>query len=132
MTTPSGPRWGASALHQLANAFVGQEHVGALGGLLVRLSRYLGGDAAAWLTLTSSGTGNVVALPDNTNAQSVTLTVTGNPVTYRIDGSAPVAATDPQLPVGAIITITGRPTIQAFRFVSTVATPASLVGAYYD
>jgi hypothetical protein len=120
-----------TALKALAEAMWGQENVDIGGSLLLRLARFLGGDAAQWILVTSASTAAPVGLPDNTNAMSATLHVTGNPIQYRVDGSAPVA-TDPVLPVGTIITLTGRPTIQSFRFVSTVATAASLVGAYYD
>jgi len=108
----------------------GQEHVGALGGLLLRLARFLGGDPAQWIVVTATF-GNPIGLPDNTNGMSCVLTVTGQPCTWRMDGTAPVAG-DPVLPVGTIITITGRPSIQSFRFATTSIAPSILVGSYYD
>ena len=119
------------ALEQLAQSMVGQESAGLLAGILLRLARYLGGDPAQWLIVTSANFTTVAQLPDNTNAQSFIGQVTGNSIQYRIDGSTPIAS-DPLLPPGTVVTLTGRPSIQSFRFLSNSIGAASLVGAYYD
>ena len=121
-----------TGLIRLAASFVGQEDVGVLGSLLLRLARYLGGDPSLYVLVTSTGTANSVGLPDNTPAQSATLHVTGNPICYRTDGSPAIAGTDAQLPTGTIITLTGTPTLKGFQFCSAVAGNASLVGEYFD
>lgn len=119
-------------LIKLAESFASQEDVGLLGSLMLRLARFLQGDPSLFVQVTSTGTGNPQGLPDNTPAMSAVLHVQGNPVAYRVDGGVPVAATDAQLAVGAIVTLTGRETIRAFQFCSTVAGNAVLTGEYYD
>lgn len=132
MTTPApAPQhWSTKGLRRLATAFVTQEHEGVLGGLLLRLARFLQGDPVIAVSVTCS-TGAQAQLPDDVRAQCVVLTVSGNPVRYRTDGGI-VLNTDPQLPVGAFITLTGRPTIEAFRFVNFAGVNATLTGSYFD
>jgi hypothetical protein len=132
MTTPDAYRWGSRGLQALAENFVGQEHVGILGSLLMRLARFLGGDPSAPISVTSTGTGNPQLLPDNTPALSAVLHVTGNNIIYRMDGQPPAIANDPVIQVGSIITITGRPSLRGFQFASAVAGSATLTGSFYD
>lgn len=132
MTTPDDSReWGSHGLRRLATAMAGQEHVGILGSLLLRLARFLGGDPALYFTVTSTGAGNTVGLPDNTPAISAVLHVQGSAINYRMDG-APVTTSDALVSVGSIITLTGTPTFKGFVFASNTATPASLVGTFFD
>ena len=121
-----------TALRGLAESFEAQEHTEIIGNLLLRMARYFGGDPAQWITVTSNSNTDPHGLPDNTVAESAVLHVTGNPVTYREDGGPPVNGADPVLPVGTIVMIYGRPSIQSFRFVSNQVGAAVLVGAYYD
>lgn len=118
------------ALRGLAESFVGQESTGVFGNLLLRLARYLQGDPALALNVAVSNAA-AVGLPDLPAAFSAVLTVTGAPLQYRIDGSAPVAS-DPVLQPGSVLTLLGRPTIIAFRAIATTATSATLAGNYYD
>lgn len=119
-------------LIKLAASMAGQEDVGIVGGLLLRLARFLGGDPSLFVQVTSTGTGNSVGLPDHVPAMSAVLHVQGNPIAYRVDGSPANAATDAVLAVGTIITLTGRETTRAFQFCSTVAANATVTGEYYD
>lgn len=132
MTEPQPHRWGSTGLMRLATSFTGQEHTGVLGGLLLRLARFLGGDPALYVLVTSTGTGNPQGLPDSTTMQTAVLHVQGNPIAYRVDGGTPNPATDAIVQVGSVLTLTGFPTMKGFQFCSTVAAPATLVGAYYD
>jgi hypothetical protein len=132
MTTPdNGPRWGSHGLKRLAVNFVGQEHVGIFGSLLIRLARFLGGDPSLQVAVTSTGIGNTQTLPDNTPALSAVLTVAGSAINYRMDG-APPTVNDPLIPLGSIITITGVPSLKGFTFASNTSTAAQLLGAMYD
>lgn len=132
MTTPAPaqPRWSTQGLQRLATSFVAQEHVGIFGGLLLRLARFLQGDPTLYLSVVSAG-GAQVGLPDNTPAATAVLVVTGTPILFRLDGGQLLAA-DAQLPVGAVITLTGTPTIKGFRFASVTSGTATLVGSYFD
>lgn len=122
--------WGRSRLYSLALAMQGQEHVGALGGLLLRAARFLGGDPASPVTV-AAASGVSTGLPDFPQAESAVLQVTGFPCNYRLDGAAPTAA-DSVLQVGTFITLTGRPSIQSFRFAGTAAGTSTLTGSYFN
>lgn len=129
MQTPER-HWSQSGLKRLATAFVAQEHVGILGGLLLRLARFLGGDPTQQISVvvafnTSTG------LPDNTPAHSAVFQVTAAPIAWRVDGGVATVA-DIQAPVGTIIVLTGQPTIKGFRAVGTQLQAATLFGSYYD
>lgn len=121
-----------TGLRQLAESFTNQEGVGVAGNILLRLARYLQGDPAQWVTVTSANNTTPVGLPDNQVAMSAVLHVTGSPITYREDGTPPINGTDPVLPVGTIITIMGQPSMRSFRFVSNQISAAVLIGCYYD
>ena len=122
----------SGALRNLAANMVGQEHAGALVGLLLRLARFTGGDPAAPISVTSTGVANTQGLPDNTVAESAVVQVAGNPVTYRIDGQDPAIIGGVVVEAAALITLTGKPTMRAFRFVSTSAAGSTLTGDYFD
>lgn len=132
MTTPdAGPsRWSAHGLRRLATAFVAQEHVGILGGLLLRLARYLQGDPSAPFNVQSAGGGNS-QLPDNVLAFSAVFVVTGGPILVRLDGGL-ILANDMLIQAGSVVTLTGQPTIKGFRFTSPTAATVSVVGQYFD
>jgi hypothetical protein len=119
-------------LHNLAENMVGQESAGLLGGLILRLARYLGGDPAAPVSVASAGTPNTAALPDNTTAESALLQVQGAAILYRTDGQDPAVAGGVSVVVGSMLTLTGKPTLRAFRFVSASAATATLAGSYFD
>jgi hypothetical protein len=123
--------WGHS-LSSLAKNFQGQEDADTLTALLLRLARYLGGDPAGPINVTSTGVANTQGLPDLPAAESAQLQVQGNAITYRVDGLDPAAQGGIQVTVGSYITLTGSPTTRAFRFVSQVAANASVVGFYFD
>lgn len=129
MTSPRYDRGISRGLHNLAASFAGQESVGILGNMLLRLARFLGGDPGLALNVVVTNAA-AVALPDYVPALSAVLTVTGAAIQYRIDGSAP-QATDPVAQPGTILTLTGRPTFIAFRAIATSATNAVLAGNYY-
>lgn len=129
MTDPRYDQLTPAGLHNLAASFAGQESVGVLAGVLLRLARFLGGDPGLVLAVPVTNAG-AVALPDYVPALSAVFTVTGAAVQYRMDGTAPQAS-DPVLQPGAIVTLTGRPSFLAFRAIATTATPATLAGAYY-
>jgi hypothetical protein len=124
--------WGSAALPNLAKNMVGQEDAGVAGGLLLRLARYLGGDPAGPINVTSTGVANTQGLPDQALAQSAVVQVQGNSIVYRVDGVDPATGGGPVIVAGSIITLTGTPTMRAFRFVSAVAGNASIVGTYFD
>lgn len=129
---PTTPRHlSDAAIAQLAEAFVGQESAGLLASMLLRLARYLGGDPSLPVLVTSANFTTPALLPDSTNVRQAVLVVTGNSIQYRIDGNNPLAS-DPLAPPGTVLTLTGKPTIQAFRFQSNSIGAASLVGSYYD
>lgn len=132
MSTPDASRWSTQGLRRLATAFVGQEHVGVLGSLLLRLGRFLGGDPAQAVTVTSTGTGSPQGLPDNVVAASAVLHVIGNNIIYRMDGAPPTVANDPQIQAGSVFTLTGQPSLKGFLFASAVAGNATVTGSYYD
>jgi hypothetical protein len=111
---------------------VGQEDAGTAAGLLLRLVRYLGGDPAGPVNVTSTGVANTIGLPDLPAAESAVLQVVGNAISYRVDGLDPAAGGGVTVQAGSTITLTGKPTMRAFRFVSAVAGNASLVGTYFD
>lgn len=132
MTTPPEPsRWSTHGLRRLATSMTGQEHVGILGGLLIRLARFLQGDPALQFIATSANFATPATLPDNTVASTAVLHVQGNPCNYRVDGQQP-NGNDPLLPVGSVITLTGTPTIKGFVFVSSSVGASNLTGAYFD
>ena len=119
------------ALDVLSQEMGGQEHVGAVGGLVVRLARFLGGDPITSFLVTSANPGAPAFLPDSPGALSATFVVQGNPISYTLDTSAPVNGTSPSLPVGTVITLTGLPSIKAFQFASTQFGNASVNGVFY-
>jgi len=117
-------------LHVLAESFVSQESAGLFAGLLLRLARFLQGDPALpYNTLVTNAA--AVALPDLPAVLTSVFTVTGAPIQYRLDGSAP-QATDPVLQPGSIVTLLGKPSVQGFRAIATSATNATLAGNHYD
>jgi len=117
-------------LHVLAESFVGQESAGLLAGLLLRLARFLQGDPALSYNVTVTSA-TAVQLPDLPAVLTSVFTVTGAPVQYRLDGSAPVVS-DPVLQPGSVVTLLGKPSVQAFRAIATSATNAVLAGNHYD
>jgi hypothetical protein len=121
-----------TGLLKLAESFAGQEDVGVLGSLFLRLARYLGGDPSLFVQVTSASSATPASLPDNTPALSFVGTVQFNAIAYRVDGSPPNAATDQVLGIGAVITLTGRETMRAFQFCSITSTPATITGQYFD
>ena len=122
----------SGALDNLAANMVGQSSAGILGGLLLRAARYLGGDPAAPVAVTSTGVANTQGLPDNTTAESAVVQVGGNAITYRLDGQDPGVVGGVTVASGSTITLTGKPTMRAFRFVSAAAGNATLTGHYFD
>jgi hypothetical protein len=119
-------------LVKLAESFAGQEDAGLLGGLFLRLARFLGGDPSLFVQVVSASSAAPQGLPDHTPAMSFTGTVQGQPIAYRLDGATPNPATDQVLPVGAVVTLTGRETTRAFQFCSANASAATLTGNYFD
>jgi hypothetical protein len=131
MTTPADrPHWSTRGLERLAQAFVAQEHVGILGGLMLRLARYLQGDPSATIGV-AAGFGVTAQLPDNAPALTAVVVVTAQPIFFRTDGIPPTSL-DPILQPGTVITLTGQPSIKGFRFTTATATPASVNGSFYD
>ena len=132
--TMAGYSWGSvpEGLRRLAESMFGQESVGIGGSLLHRLFRYLGGDPSASFGVTSTGTGDVHGLPDNTPAESASFVVQGNAIAYTLDGSVPNAALSAVIPVGSTVLLTGQPTLKAFRFVSTSFSGSSVNGNYFS
>lgn len=131
MTTPTRPdTWSAPGLRRLATAFVGQEHVGILGGLLLRLARYLQGDPSLPFAVTASN-GQIQQLPDNVPALSAVFVVTGQPINFRMDGQSPTG-NDGLLFQGTVVTLTGQASIKGFRFTTNTVFPATLNGSFYD
>lgn len=128
--SPSGRPMGRRGLIALAESFAGQEDAGALAGLLLRLARYLQGDPSAPLNVTVPF-GATTQLPDNTPAQSAVFTVTVSPIFYRMDGGNP-GAVDSPVPVGAVVTLTGQPSLKGFRATSGAIASAVLTGSFYD
>lgn len=124
--------WGSHALHNLAKAFAGQEDAGTLGALFLRLARYLGGDPAGPISVTSTGVANTQGLPDLPVAESAVVQVQTNGITYRVDGLDPAASGGINVQVGSTLILTGKPTMRAFKFVSQVAGNATVAGTYFD
>ena len=120
------------ALQVLAKAFISQEGVDVLGDIILRLARFLGGDPAGPISVTSTGVANTQILPDLPGVQSAVVQVSGNGINYRTDGGDPGVGGGVFVPVNSYITLTGVPTIKGFRFVSAVAGNATLNGTYYD
>ncbi|HEY6278447.1 MAG TPA: hypothetical protein VIX86_19200 [Streptosporangiaceae bacterium] len=123
--------WG-HALNNLAKNFFGQEDAGIGGALLLRAARYMGGDPAGPVAVTSTGVANTQGLPDLPAAQSAQLQVQTSAIIYRVDGLDPAAYGGAMVTAGSYITLTGQPTMRAFRFVSAVAANASVAGTYFD
>jgi len=124
--------WGSGALQTLADNMVAQESAGALGGLLLRAARFLGGDPAAPVAVTSTGVANTQGLPNHDAAQSAILTVGGVGISYRVDGGDPAVGGGQVVAAGSVITLTGIPTIRGFKFVSSVAGSSTVTGCYFD
>jgi hypothetical protein len=118
------------ALGVLSQAMVGQEAAGVLASLLVRLTRWLGGDPAGYISVTGITTGAAVGLPDLPGVQSAVLYVGGGGVNLRMDGGIPVSGVDLAVVAGSLIVLTGVPTIKGLLAVAASGT-ASLTGCYF-
>jgi|SRR5271169_2243182 len=105
---------------------------GTMVPLYTRLMRAFSGDPVFYGTLTSTGTGNALTLPDYPDIRSAVLYVSGNDILYRVDGAAPTPTGDQRIQQGSTVTLTGTPTVKGFQFASAVAGNATIFFTYYD
>lgn len=105
---------------------------GTMVPLYTRLMRAFQGDPVFYGTLVSTGTGNVLTLPDYPDVRSCVIYVAGNDIIYRADGTSPNPAGDQTIQRGSTVTLTGLPTIKGFQFASAVAGNATIFFTYYD
>ena len=105
---------------------------GTMVPLYTRFMRANAGDPCGYQTITSTGTGNVQTLQNVPDARQALIHVAGNDILYRVDGAPPTAAGDQRIQQGSVVTLTGKPTILGFQFVSAVAGNATIFVTYYD
>jgi len=105
---------------------------GTMVPLYTRMMRAFQGDPVGYGVLTSTGTGNVLLLPDNNDVRSVVAYVSGNDILYRVDGLPPTPTGDQKIQTGSTFTLTGMPTIKGFQFCSAVAGNATIFFTYYN
>lgn len=98
-------------------------------GLLARLTGAFTGDPAGpSQTLNVGGGPAGLTVPDQANAAIVTIEAVS--VRLQTDGTEATTTAGLLLPVGTILTLTGRATLKAARFVGTAA-GAIVQAAYY-
>ncbi len=100
--------------------------------LLARLMREFAANPVGRIVATSANQTTPAGLPDNQNAKSCVLYVTGAGAVIRTDGGVPVSGTDMLAVVGSFIYLTGQPTIKGFQFVAAGAVACTLAGQYFD
>ena len=132
MTVPQ-PWDDVRAIYSLLEAEYGETE--AWGGpvpLLARLMREFAGNPVGRILATSANSTTPAGMPDNQNAKSAILYVTGAGAVIRTDGGVPVSGTDILAVVGSFIYLTGQPTIKGFQFVAAGAVASTLAGQYFD
>jgi hypothetical protein len=123
-----------TVLHYLVDqlqGFSSREDVGIETGLIDRMIRAFIGDPITETSLTSTGTSNVIGLPNTADALSAIIHVSGADIYYRVDGLPPNAAGDNLVQAGSIITLTGQRTLTAFQFCSAIGSSATLYVTFY-
>lgn len=132
MTVPQ-PWDDIRAYYSLLEAEFGETE--AWGGpvpLLARLMREFAGNPVGRINVSSANSTTPAIMPDNQNAKSAILYVTGAGAVIRTDGGIPVSGTDMLAVAGSFIYLTGQPTIKGFQFVAAGAVACTLVGQYFD
>lgn len=100
--------------------------------LLARLMREFAANPVGRILVTSANSTTPAGMPDNQNAKSAILYVTGAGAVIRTDGGVPVSGTDMLAVAGSFIYLTGQPTIKGFQFVAVAAVACTLAGQYFD
>ncbi len=106
--------------------------IGLPTGLVRRMLRYFQGNPVSYFLVSSPNNTTPTVLPDEPRAQSAVIQIIGARMIYRTDGTNPSTGTEQILPVGTIITLTGRETIKGFIFAAVGATQCSLAVNYFD
>jgi hypothetical protein len=112
--------------------FDSRPDIGPMTGIGERLARYLGGDPIAYTTATSPNSSTISQLPNESRARVAVITVITGPCFYRTDGSNPATTTEQVLQIGDVVTLSGQPTIQGFKFAASGNTACNLAINYYD
>ena len=112
-------------------AFDSRPDVGPVDGLVRRMLRWFQGNPISDISVTSTGTGNVVSLPVESRAMSANLYVSGSNIYYSEAGAVPGVASLKQAQEGSTITIYGHEALTGFQFCSASSTAATLYGTFY-
>jgi hypothetical protein len=105
---------------------------GTMVPLYTRLMRAFQGDPTSYVTYSSTGPTNPVAIGGNiAGARTCVIYVAGGNIIYRVDGSPPTPAGDQLIQQGSTITLTGKPTMLGFIFAGASGA-VTLYATYYD
>jgi hypothetical protein len=86
---------------------------------------------AKGFTATNISPTNVAAAMYGRVAESVLLTVEGDTIRFRIDGTAPTTSLGHALGTGAILELEGRETISQFLAINTAASTSTVRATFF-